>query len=239
MKDIVKDIEKFSDDIIPNSTFRLKERGFGLYKIDGNNMSDAINVFKNRREPIKVLNWFKDFWIYLEVRFMKVDNDYKNLKKEKRINVEEQLSKHFLNIEDDFYKTFISLSIFQGESSDDIKNQLFRAEWDTHEDNFSHPQPHWHIYPLKYGHKKYEDFEVYMDMYKEDGFENTLKDSNEELIDISLFHFAMAGNLSLDEKSYIHPINESYVIPNWIPGLLSHIKQQLEYVKQQRNANRP
>ncbi len=170
--------------------------------------SDAVNIRKNERIPIKVINWFDDIWVYIEIKFIPTPD--------KRV----------------FPNTFFSLSIFQGIVADDEKTQLFRAEWDNYnQKENSHSQPHWHIYPHKYKMKVYQNFEDFLDLTEEDEDFLSYKESAKDLVDINKFHFAMNGQWS-ENNSEIHSISEEKDLTNWFNGLLNHIKMELEYVKE-------
>jgi hypothetical protein len=94
-----------------------------VYRIEGS--SYALNRYD--LEPVKVLKWFGKFWLYLEVKFI-VEESKKGNKTVQNIH------------------TNISLSVYEGEESDERKIQLFRAEWDDMNNvNEKHSQPHWHI----------------------------------------------------------------------------------------------
>jgi len=78
--------------------------------------SDAYDDYGNGGDSVKVVKWFSDYWLFVEITF------------------------HYPK------GVLITLSVFQGEESDSSKNQLFRAEWDDYEDgSMNHPQPHWHF----------------------------------------------------------------------------------------------
>jgi hypothetical protein len=238
MNHVIKEIESTSKNIFSKSTFILEETGYGIYAISGDYLTDAVSNWKNQQSPIKVLKWFDDFWLYLEIKFIKVTNEYKDWKKDKRDEYEFLLTKQCIKFEDDFYQTFVTLSVFQGDDEDKVKAQLFRAEWDSFADNVLHPQPHWHILLSKYDQKTTEDFETYMEMNKEQGFEELMKSDGKKLIDIKRFHFAMCGHWTLNNgKTYIHSIESCVTLNNWITGVLTHIKEQLEYLKCQQNSN--
>ncbi|MEA4967663.1 MAG: hypothetical protein VB048_06050, partial [Bacteroidaceae bacterium] len=93
------------------------------YRNEGTSL--ALNRFDTPQEKVKVLKWFDDYWIFLELRG--ISNINETIKKlENHIN--------------------ISLCVFQGETSDEDKYQLFRAEWDDFcNPDEIHSQPHWHI----------------------------------------------------------------------------------------------
>ena len=175
--------------------------------IEGN--SSAVNYDKNNAREIKVLKWFDDFWVYIEIKF--IPKQCTRRKKKQLPNI------------------FFTLSVFQGKNNDNIKIQLFRAEWDNYEDlSDKHPQPHWHIYPF---HKYVEDF---IESIKEDeeDFNSLLQNKNfPEIINLKKIHFAMNGRWS-ENKADVHKINAESDLLNWFSGVLNHIKKQLEYVNE-------
>lgn len=199
-----------------NSTCRLYflESTFALNRVEtsnryvatGNNCSKAVNRYNDDRQEVNVIKWFDKFWIYVDIRFEKSASDFPN--------------------------TFISISIFQGDELDDIKNQLFRAEWDNYGNSTEiHPQPHWHIYPVEYPHQTFSDFIELLKSY-EDGqvFEDLLRENKSNLIDIKKIHFAMYGQWA-SNGSHVNTINDQESIINWFKGVLHCIKTQIEYAK--------
>ena len=125
--------------------------------------------------------------------------------------------------------TFISLSVFQGEATDNTKHQLFRAEWDDfNNEKEQHPQPHWHITSNQAIEKTFEEIANMDD--NSDTFVSLLKDEKSKIIDVNKIHFAMNGNW-MDEGTHVHSLNDETKIVNWFRGLLSYLKLQLEYVK--------
>ena len=179
-----------------------------VFLSSNNNPSEAINVRKNTKLPIKVINWFDDIWIYIEIKFIP--------------NTQNIL----------FPNTFFSLSVFQGTVDDNEKTQLFRAEWDNYlkKDNI-HSQPHWHIYPHKYETKTHQDFEDFIKYTEKDDDFLSYKNNDKHLVEINKFHFAMNGQWS-QNMSDIHSITEMNDLTNWFSGLLNHIKRELEYIKE-------
>ncbi|MEB3191753.1 MAG: hypothetical protein VKL42_15545 [Snowella sp.] len=133
----IREINKKFSLLLPESGLRLvpKENSNG-FLVGGNTSSQAINNYDNEPKEVNVFNLFNDFWIYIDINLI-FDNSSRS---------------NFPNI-------FVSISIFQGDGSDPIKNQLFRAEWDNYRDlKQEHPQPHWHIYPVQYHHKTFNDY---------------------------------------------------------------------------------
>lgn len=214
-----------------NSTFQLYESSYNKFVINGNYLSKATNINKNGKFPVNTLNWFEDFWVYFEIKFSKVELESFS-KKTERESYELRLRENNVKIANDYYNINVTLSIFQGEESDDHKTQLFRAEWDNYDDNLNHPQPHWQINPFKYSSKTYETFEEWIGLADEETFESTLASDtkNSELIKINKFHFAMSGQWA-ENKNHIHKINNEPVLLNWLNGMLAHIKDQLKFVK--------
>jgi len=180
-----------------------------VFYSSSDNQSNAINILKNNKVPIKVVNWFDDIWVYIEIKF--VPNPKKGA----------------------FPNTYFSLSVFQGNIDDDEKTQLFRAEWDNYPDNKNfHSQPHWHIYPYKYKIKIHQDFEDFLELSEKDDDFLSFKGNNKDLVEINKFHFAMNGQWSKNNSEF-HSISEENDLTNWFNGLLNHIKMELEYVKEQ------
>lgn len=78
--------------------------------------SEAYDDYGNSGNTVKVVKWFSDYWLFVEISFLTPRG------------------------------MIITISVFQGVETDNFKNQLFRAEWDDYEDdNMNHPQPHWHF----------------------------------------------------------------------------------------------
>lgn len=180
-----------------------------IYYSSSNNQSDAINIRKNDRTPINVINWFDDIWVFIEIKFIPTPN--------KRA----------------FPNTIFSLSIFQGTVEDKEKTQLFRAEWDNYVENKNnHSQPHWHIYQHKYKRKVHQDFEEFLELKEKDTDFISYKENGKDLVEINKFHFAMNGDWSSNNSEF-HSISEELDLTNWFNGLLNHLKMELEYVKEQ------
>lgn len=230
MNDLVnKIINEFSYHF-ENSTFRLHESYYNNFIVSGNNLSEAVNIHKNQKVIVKVLNWFDDFWIYFEIILSKIELE--GLSKKDRESRELELEKSNLKIENDYYNVNVTLSVFQGDAKDKVKTQLFRAEWDNYDDNVYHPQPHWQINPFKYNLQTYETFEEWIGIKEDESFESSLstETKSEELIKINKFHFAMSGQWA-ENRSHIHKINSEPILLNWLNGMLGHIKEQLKFVK--------
>lgn len=130
-------------------------------------VSDAYNNYGNDGEYVKVVKWFDDFWLFVEIQFLTPKG------------------------------TIISLSVFQGKDTDQNKIQLFRAEWDDYEDgSLAHPQPHWHFLTNRLVANSAKEFSELLADEKET-FEEFLEQEIGKVIDISKFHFAMHADWSL------------------------------------------
>lgn len=199
---VIEKINEKCKNYFPESTFRLSLNRNNKFIISGNYPSKAINNHNNIREEVNVIKWFDDFWLYIDIRFEKSDASIPN--------------------------TFISLSVFQGYDRDNVKSQLFRAEWDNFDNNDTHPQPHWHIYSNQSLEKSFNEFVEMID--EGNGFADIINEEKSKGIDLKRIHFAMNGHWGTN-GSCIHKINDENTIVNWFQGLLGHIKSQLEYVK--------
>lgn len=173
----------------------LKTKNYIHYKIEGS--YDAINYKRNDSDKIKVVKWFGEFYLYLEVNY----------------------SKNYLH-------KMISVSIFQGKETELKKNQLFRAEWDDYNiENESRPQPHWHITKDKANYEKYSDLIDDTNESEKNSFD-LFKMSNSEIFDTKKIHFAMSSNWQ-NQKPFAHKIDDASKVVKWIEGLLEHIKYEL------------
>lgn len=173
-----------------------------VYRIEGS--SYALNRYD--LEPVKVLKWFGKFWLYLEVKFI-IEESKKGNKTVQKTH------------------TNISLSVYEGEESDERKIQLFRAEWDDMNNvNEKHSQPHWHITSSQALEKTFEEYSNHFD---DGGFIALLEQEKLKLFDVKKIHFAMNGNWQ-EDQTHVHFINNSEKVSKWLKGLLSHIRIELE-----------
>lgn len=208
MNDYLGIVKKINTEckILFNEHFELSQtpghHNVRIYKIVGN--SSALNRYD--REPVKVLKWFNNFWLYVEVKFV--------VKKSRTRN--RQIDTTLTNI---------SLSVYEGEDNDEIKIQLFRAEWDDMNDNNEkHAQPHWHITSSQAIEKSFEEYSAHFD---NGDFISLLEEEKSKIIDVKRIHFAINGNWQ-GNQDHIHPIQSAEQVSKWLKGLLSHIRYELE-----------
>ena len=174
-----------------------------IFKIEGK--SFALNRYDF--EPVKVLRWFNNFWLYLEVKFI--------AEKSKEGNKKIQTTIH----------TNISLSVYEGAENDSRKIQLFRAEWDDlNNPNEKHSQPHWHITSSQSIEKTFEE---YSNNFDNGEFISLLGEVSSKIFDVKRIHFAMNGNWQ-DDQPHIHTVKSADQISKWLRGLLSHIRIEIE-----------
>lgn len=200
---VIAKINKFCKNYFSESSFRLIQKNYLSYIVSGDNLSNAINRHHNSNKVVNVIKWFADFWLYLEIRFKQAE-------------------------EKDF-QVFISLSVFQGEQTDNAKLQLFRAEWDNFDNDEVHPQPHWHFYSDTWNAETFSEF--IRTPNEGSDFINMLNEEKSKTIELNRVHFAMNGQWGTN-GSHLHRIHDENTITNWLMGLLGHIKTQLEYAKQ-------
>lgn len=201
-------------------------------------MLDKSNIIKGINQSCKIFFTESTFFVSPSSanRFKitgnhlsKAINNYNNLKEE--VNVIKWFSDFwiYLDIRFENLNTFITLSIFQGEENNNIKHQLFRAEWDDYNNTEEkHPQPHWHITANQVIEKTFVELAEITE--NSDTFVNLLQEEKSKIIDINKIHFAMNGNW-INNETHIHSLNSEEKIIKWLLGLLSHLKEQLVYVK--------
>jgi hypothetical protein len=193
--------------LLLGQSFALKKyrqgNNISVYRINGT--SEALNRFDNPADIVKVLKWFNDFWLFLEIKFI----------------IEE---KKVVNKRTNEIHICLSLSIFQGEDSDNKKYQLFRAEWDDYNNTEEkHSQPHWHITSNQALEKTFENYSE----LDNNGFISLLEEERTKVFDVKRIHFAMNGNWQNNE-SHIHKMENEQQIVNWLQGMLSHLRIELD-----------
>ena len=166
--------------------------------------SGAYDDYGNGGDNVKVVKWFSDYWLFVEIKF--------------------HLSTGVI----------ITLSVFQGEETDNFKNQLFRAEWDDYGDgNMNHPQPHWHFLNDKSVERTVSSFADIAPQDVQGTFKEVLTEEKNRVIDLSKFHFAMNGDWN-NTSSYIHSISDENTLAMWFGGLLAYLKDELKYIDEKR-----
>ena len=176
---------------------------FRLKPIDG--CFDAYDDYGSGGDSVKVVKWFSDYWLFVEIKF----HDPKGV--------------------------LITLSVFQGEETDKSKNQLFRAEWDDYENgDMKHPQPHWHFLSNKSFENTVSSFAEMISDDTKDTFDEILNEKKSKTIDLSKFHFAMNGDWS-NTSVYIHSVNNEKNLAQWFGGLLGYLKTELDYIDKKRS----
>lgn len=197
LTEVIRNINKSCAIYFPESSFHLRPSKTNQFVISGNNVSKALNNFKNGSEQITAIKWFDDFWIYI---ILKVISE----------------------------KTFISISVFQGAEEDDFKSQLFRAEWDDYQNpNEKHPQPHWHLMANSVIHKSLSEI-AHLD--DSDILESIINEEKSNIVEISKMHLPLNGNW-FNGGSHINTITEKKKLVVWFKGILSCMKEQLEYAR--------
>lgn len=166
--------------------------------------SFALNRFDIPQEKVRVLKWFDNYWIFLEIRCAY------------NINEITKSVENYINI---------SLCVFQGEDSDEDKYQLFRAEWDDFcNPNEIHSQPHWHITSSQALEKTFVSYAI--DLDKKD-FVDFLESEKQRVFDVKKIHFAMNGNWANSETN-IHKIDNEEKVLKWWFGILNHLRIELD-----------
>ncbi len=200
IKAINKSLEPFFIKGQGGSFFLTRQKAQNTFSLGiSDNVSDAYDSYGNVGKNIKVVKWFNNFWLFVEILFRKPDG------------------------------VIVTLSIFQGEETDQFKVQLFRAEWDDYGDGSSdHAQPHWHLLTNKAIENTVSSFAEITPEIK-DTFDEVLNEERSKVIDLSKFHFAMNGDWT-NGKLHVHRISEEKILANWFGGLLGYLKTELEFV---------
>lgn len=194
--EIISGLNNFLQNYLGLKFKPLESKQLNFFRTQGS--CDAVNHRRNDSEEIKVMPWFSDFYLYIEVRFV---NNYSH--------------------------KIISISVFQGLLEDTRKNQLFRAEWDDYnKDDESRPQPHWHITRDKAIYDSYSDWTDHKDDSEKVGFEY-FEEAQTGVFDTKKIHFAMSSNWQ-NEISPVHKIDDATKVVKWMEGLLEHIKYELQ-----------
>lgn len=193
--------EKFRKLSSNNMYFRVKNN---IVELQGTR--ETVNRHSIPPELIKANKWFEDIWLYIKI-IIREDKE----KNEKG-------------------KPFTSICFFQ-----EIEGKLepmFRAEWDSFEpvEGYNHPQPHWHINNMRESLLSFNNLMVENDSSEAGDYATLLSDHVSDFINIYAMHFAMAGNWHSDSNMITTNDSEDKFI-DWILNLLSHVRKEIEYVK--------
>lgn len=231
MNEIIEKIKTACNDLFDEKLLFTSLSGVDRnYKITGVDLSQALNNRNGTYEPINVLKWFNDFWIYIDINFKQVLVESKfpsRFNKSDKQAYFDKFNKEYLKINNEYFNIIITISVFQGDYQAETKKQLFRAEWDNYENNEFHPQPHWHFYPEK---DSYSNLEVDIEEFETEDNIDYIEVETKKEIDLKRMHFAINGQWA-QNGIHIHKINDSKLLVNWISGILRHIKDQLEKTK--------
>ncbi|WP_140402537.1 MULTISPECIES: hypothetical protein [Butyricimonas] len=184
--------------------------GYSLIVYHNKGTSKAVNRLDDGgAAEVDVEHWFKNYYLYVEVKFIFANEIPKRGRKVKRV----------------MKQCSISISVFK-----QIENhivQLFRAEWDDYNnDQEIHPQPHWHFTA---GTSLANTYEEFMREYGTEGLLEILEFEKLKVPDLKKFHFAMNGRWA-DGLSHVRSIEDVEVV-NWFCGLISSIRKELEYIE--------
>jgi len=118
----------------------------------------------------------------------------------------------------------VSLIVFEGETTDQVKNAAFRAEWhDFNDIEHTHAQPHWHVYSIIDDSIR-ESWSIL-------GEEPQMKDFKAEKLDPNRqFHFAIGSQwqlLNIDSHMVRLDFNNLY---KWLNGCINYILGQFYYL---------
>jgi len=201
---LINSINKNLKSFMGNS-FRINQSKYDAFSYVIAGTSSALNRFPNDSREVKVFNWINDFWLFLEIKFSE---------REKKVSKKTKLQT----------STSISLSVFQGEESDNKKYQLFRAEWDDYNaSEEKRAQPHWHITSSQ----AIENiFKEYADAFNKPEILEELEREKQKVVDVKRIHFAMNGDWQ-NSGNYIHKIEDEQHIVMWLEGILKYLRTEL------------
>ena len=91
-------------------------------------------------------------------------------------------------------------------------------------------QPHWHFFSSSIIENLFNDFSEIVEK-EQSGFVELINDEKSKNINIDKMHFAMSALWDKNIDGHVHPIEDDEKLISWYKGLMSHIKNQLEYVK--------
>lgn len=117
----------------------------------------------------------------------------------------------------------VSLIVFEGVTTDPVKNAAFRAEWhDFGDTDHTHAQPHWHVYSVIDDSAR-ASWSIL-------GEEPEVKDfKTDRLIPNRQFHFAMESQWHLTSDSHMCRLNFTNLY-EWLNGCINYIRGQFFYL---------
>mgnify|MGYP007069892534 CR=1 FL=1 len=198
---LIKQLEKVFHSYF-ETPLKLKRSAINTWVSDGD--SFAINKFDIPPERVHVKKWYDNYWIYIRLNVRMIERTKK--------------ATH--------YALFVSISFFEGQYNEEVKNQLFRAEWDNYiTDNQNiHPQPHWHITPNQSLIYKLDEITsidpLIVDMFK---------DENHNSLNIHNMHFAMCGDW-IKTGNMQNELSVVDDVINWCKNVFIHVKKELDYI---------
>lgn len=130
---------------------------------------------------------------------------------------------------------WISMTVFEGERSDQVKNPLLRAEWAETDSSqrADHAQPHWHVYGRR-ERLMQQGGGVERWNFDEDSAAHGGEEEPSQIpmtaFNLARFHFAMASQWQDSGRGvHLQAFAEEKVL-SWLDGCLSYIVDQLEYI---------
>lgn len=123
------------------------------------------------------------------------------------------------------YPLYFASVCFFAKQGGDQYDQLFRAEWDSYQDDVNHPQPHWHITTTKPIERKFKDLEADEDLGE---FAKLIEDDQKKSLKVPKMHFAMSWE---NCKNVGAPLLKSEdLLINWLKFLFDHVRKELTYI---------
>ena len=224
-----------------------KSHIFELFTNDSNKHSTTTGDRDNRHNLVRLPDIKSDtYWLNISLTFLPISE--KSTKKTKSPS---------------FQFSSISIRVFKGLMTDEKKQPLFRAEWDTLTEKNNHAQPHWHVYKSfqvrnlntspssDFGSliqsNEIQDFRELAEKLNFGEKENNFLDNQEEFDiendDESLyeddwdfstkFHFAMSSQWHTGGTHRVI-LDQERLLYSWLVECVQYIKEQLKYVSGDR-----
>lgn len=128
----------------------------------------------------------------------------------------------------------VSLVIFKGDSFDEKKTPLLRAEWDNPDpaSTTEHAQPHWHVYPRLINRGSSNPQVVEVGVFQS-LLSNTDVAHSEDDLDwptSANFHYAMASTWQAEANGCQEKLNELRRLLGWLNGCITYSRNQLNFL---------